>query len=105
MDTETTDKKPKRTKAAKQTKMPGTERPDVNKDIEKAAAVYVEFRDERMALTKKEVESQAKLLGLMKAAGLMIYRCDTEDLEVEIVPEAEKAKVRRVTPPGVDEEN
>lgn len=92
-------------KKAKQQRIPGTERPDVHQDIEKAAAAYVEARDERMMLTKREVETQAKLLTAMKAHGLSKYRCDSEDLEVEVVPEAEKAKVRKVAPPAEDSDD
>lgn len=91
-------------KKGKQTKIPGTERADICEDIEKAAAAYVEVRDARMELTKKEVDAQAKLLVAMKANRLSRYRCEREDLEVEIVPENEKAKVRKVAPPEADDD-
>ena len=51
-------------------------------------------------VTRDESEAQEKLLTAMKAHGLVKYRCDSEDLEVEIVPEGEKAKVRKVAPPS-----
>lgn len=93
----------RKSKKAKQVQIPGTERTDVHKDIERAASKYVEARDARMSMTKVEVETQAKLLAVMKEHKLTTYRCDSEDLEVEVVPESEKAKVRRVAPPGEEE--
>jgi hypothetical protein len=80
----------------KQLKVPGTERKDIVPAIEKAAARYVEIRDERMDLTKKEIEAQATLLKAMRDAKKRQYRCDTIEAEVEVVIESEKAKVRRV---------
>jgi hypothetical protein len=92
----TKEKKPRK---GKQTRLPGTERHDTHPDIEEAAAKYVEARDERMSLTKREVETKAVLLATMKAHKLDKYRCDSEDLEVEIVPEGETVKVKKVAPP------
>lgn len=97
-------KKAKAPRKGKQTKLPGTERQDTHPDIEEAAAEYVEVRDARMQLTKKEVAAQQKLLASMKANKLTKYRCDQEDLEVEIVAKDEKAKVKRVDA-GADDDD
>lgn len=91
-------------KRAKQTRLPGTERKDVNASIEKNAAEYVEARNERMELTECECEAQAALLLVMEKAGLTIYRCDESDMVVE-VSELKKAKVRTVKPPSTDGED
>lgn len=82
-------------KRAKQTRLPGTERKDVNAAIEKKASEYVDVRNERMELTEREVEAQSALLMVMEKAGLTTYRCDDSDLVVE-VSELKKAKVRAV---------
>ncbi len=89
-------------KRSKQTRLPGTERKDVNAAIEKRASEYVDARNERMELTERECEAQAALLVVMEKAGLTTYRCDESDLVVE-VSELKKAKVRTVkqtTPDG-----
>lgn len=89
----------------KQTKLPGTGRTteDVHPDIEEAATKYVEVRDERMELTKREVKAQAALLAAMKHHKLTKYRCDGEELDVEIVAKDEKVKVKRVEGAGDDD--
>lgn len=96
----TKEKKPRK---AKQTRLPGTARTDVHPDIEEAAQKYVEVRDERMELTKREVKAQAALLAAMKAHKLTKYRVDAEDLDVEIVAKDEKVKVKRVELGGGDD--
>jgi hypothetical protein len=88
--------KPKRARKGKQTQIPGTERNERNPAIESAAADYVEVRDERMALTKKEVAAREVLRAAMKQAGITIYECDGEDFTVELIPaQEEKVKVTR----------
>jgi hypothetical protein len=62
--------------------------------IEKAARKYVEVRDERMALTKKEVDARAVLANAMHENECTIYRFG--DMVVEIKPGNEKIKVKTV---------
>lgn len=62
--------------------------------VEKAASKYVGIRDERMALTKKEVDARAVLINAMHEANVAIYRFD--DLEVKLKAGEEKVKVRTV---------
>jgi hypothetical protein len=85
--------------SSKQTRIPGTERKDVNKEIEKLAAKYVEIRDERMNLTEHEVVAKAALVAAMDANKLTTYRCDDNDLAVEVI-DVHNVKVRKV--PQVD---
>ncbi len=42
--------------------------------IEQAASDYIEVRNSRMDLTKKEVAAQERLLATMRAANLEFYR-------------------------------
>lgn len=85
-------------KTKKQLAIAGTER-TANKKVEAAAEAYVEVRDERMALTKKEVEARDKLLAAMEEAKLTEYVDEAADppLTVEVVEGAKKVKVRRET--------
>lgn len=85
--------------------IPGTEGP-VIKDIEKAAAKYLNARDARMALTKKEVEAKRNLIDTCHAhaqemetngEGTRIYRY--ADMEV-VLSGKEDVKVR----PAAEEE-
>lgn len=87
---------------AKQTLIPGTEQKSI-KEIDDAAEAYVEIRDKRMALTKKEVEAQATLVAAMAKHNLTAYRCTSTDdpLDVTLVSKT-RAKVRG--PKDEDEE-
>jgi len=84
--------------AKKQTHIPGTE-PKSIKEVDTAAEAYVEARDERMALTEKEVEAKDALINVMKKHDLSVYRDDEADppLVVTIIPGVDKVKVSRVT--------
>src|SRR5262245_14980556 len=66
-------------------------------EIDRAAERYVEARDERMAMTPKEVEAKKKLLELMKKHQLRVYRFD--DRIVEIVHKDEAVKVKKADEP------
>lgn len=70
--------------------LPGMEQPRVPA-VEKAAAKYVYARDERMGLTKIEVERRNILLDEMHKAGLKVYEYDGKVVEI-VAPE--KVKVR-----------
>lgn len=88
--------KGKGARSGKQPKLPGTENPDRIDALEALAARYVDVRDERMGLTKKEVEAKTLLAEEMKKRGLTKYACDTDDLDVVILPAKEgKLKVIR----------
>jgi hypothetical protein len=78
-------------KKAKQEDLPGMEDRKIA-ELEAAALEYAEGRDERMEMTKREVELKTKLIALMHKHGKTIYRCG--DIEIEVVPEKEKIKVR-----------
>lgn len=75
----------------KQARLPGTDDPAL-KDLESKAEQYVEIRDERMELTKKESALQDDLLALMKKYKKTEYRRD--GIEIRIVPIDEKVKVK-----------
>jgi hypothetical protein len=79
------------TKRAKQQDLPGMEDRRIN-ELDQAALDYAEGRDERMELTKKEVELKTKLITLMHRYNKKTYKY--EDIEIELVPEGEKVKVR-----------
>ena len=60
--------------------------------IENAALDYAEIRDERQALTVREVELKTKLIGLMHKAEKVEYK--RNGILVRLVPEGENIKVR-----------
>lgn len=62
-------------------------------DLHKAAEEYAEVRDERMALTKQEVDLQEVLLEKMKLHKMDRYKF--EDVECILIHEKEKVKVKR----------
>lgn len=72
-------------------RLPGMEDP-VLEDLEEAAIRYAQVRDERMALTKKEVDMQELLLNLMKRHKKTSYLRD--GVELKVVAEKEKVRVR-----------
>jgi predicted SpoU family rRNA methylase len=67
----------------------GVERPLI-KAIEKAADVYVEIRNKRMALTEKEVAARAVLINAMHENECALYLYD--DLKIELIAK-ERVKV------------
>ena len=93
---------------ARQIRIPSTE-PKTIALIEEVAVEYCEARDERMALTKKEVELQARLVAAMQEHekdlerdedGNRYYKCqDSIDPEfvVTLIHEKVKAKVKKTT--------
>ena len=91
-----------RARRPKQTKLPGTE-PKTHPDIVNAAEAYVEVRDERCELSKRESERAGVLLGAMKKHGLSHYVLD-DGARVEIVPGADKVKVRKPKDESGDED-
>jgi hypothetical protein len=83
--------------ARKQLEIAGTERKRI-KEVDDAMESYVDARDERMALTEKEVDALAALATVMKKHKLNVYRDDNADppLVVEVTPGEDKIKVKRV---------
>lgn len=79
------------TKRAKQKDLPGMGDRRIN-ELDQAALDYAEGRDERMELTKKEVELKTALISMMHRHNKKTYKY--EDIEIELVPEGEKVRVR-----------
>jgi hypothetical protein len=80
----------------RQQEIPGTERKAIA-EIDSAAEAYIEVRDERMVLTKQEVEKKGELMDAMRKHKLDTY-CDENAvpaLLVTLVPGEDKVKVRR----------
>jgi len=72
--------------------LPGME-PVVVPAVHKAIEEYVVARDQRMELTKIEVQKKAILMEAMKQAGLPKYSVDGHEAEIE-VDEQVKARLR-----------
>ena len=75
----------------RQSRLPGMERPS-NPTIDRAADEYVEARDERMKLTKRELETGDRLKLLMKEHDLRTYENDDLEISFDV---SEKVKVKR----------
>jgi hypothetical protein len=82
---------------AKQTEIPGTERPS-NPEVEEAAEEYRALRDERMHLQEKEGQAKAALLDRLKAHNLTSYRyADSDGVERKImIQEKENVKIAKI---------
>jgi hypothetical protein len=64
-------------------------------EVDEAALKYADIRDERMALTKQEVEAREELLRIATEHKITdTYKSDEADLEV-IVSSKQKVKVKR----------
>ena len=61
-------------------------------DLEEAAIAYAAVRDERQALTRREVDAKDILHTLMKRHEKQIYR--VEEMEIKIVSKEETVKVK-----------
>lgn len=83
--------KSKTVRIPRQKALPGMENTKIAA-IENAALDYVEIRDERQELTKREVELKEKLSKLMHAQGKTEYV--RGGISVKLEPEGEKVKVR-----------
>ena len=81
--------------ASKQMKIPGTERKTI-KALEVAAEKYQELKEKRMAALTKEIAAKGELLELMRKHEQTTYRCDENDLLVELVEGESKLKVKHV---------
>ncbi len=68
----------------RQTQIPGTERKSVP-DVEQAALLYIEVRDERMDLSKREKQKKLELLAVMRAHKVKRYKFDDAEGEELLV--------------------
>jgi hypothetical protein len=75
----------------KNKRLPGMEDPEIE-ELQSAAEEYAGIRDQRMALTKKEVPRQEKLLQIMKKHGRKHY--NHAGVEATLIVEKEKVKVK-----------
>lgn len=94
-----TDKKGKK-KGPKQKALPGMDDRRLD-DLHEAAEEYADIRDQRMALTPKEVELKSNLLKLMKRHGKKSYHFN--GLEIDVIVESEKVRVH-IAKPNKEEE-
>jgi len=81
--------------------LPGAEPPKIA-ELDEAARVYVDIRNDRMQLTEQEIEARGVLLGLMIYHKLKLYRvaAGREPLVVTIFDGEPKVKVRKEAPPA-----
>jgi len=86
----------------RQAKLPGTE-PAEHPDVVNAAEAYVEVRDQRCEMSKRESERAGVLLAAMKKHGLSTYALE-DGSRVEVVPGADKVKVRKPRDEAEDDE-
>lgn len=86
---------------ASQARLPGTE--GVIQELEALGYEYAALRDQRMELTRQEVDLKKKLLEAMHNNNLTTYQY--QDIEVEIVPGEEKIKVKVKADKGEDSDN
>lgn len=71
--------------------LPGMEEREL-KDLEEKAHEYFKIRNKRQDLTRREVELKTDMLGLMKKHKKRDYERD--GIEIHVVTETEKVKVR-----------
>lgn len=67
-----------------------------DQELEALADNYADVRDDRMALTPKEVSAKADLLRAMKRKGRKVYK--SANVEILIVESEENVKVKRPKP-------
>ena len=72
--------------------LPGMENHSGIPELDELGMEYAEIRDERIALTEREVELKGRLLEMMKKHGKKSYI--RKDIEIRIVPSEEKVKVK-----------
>jgi len=82
-------------KSPKQQRLPGTQDARIA-ELEDLAGQYVEARDERLETLRREVDLKNQILGKMH--GLKKVRYEYQGTTIEIVPEAEKLKVKVAKP-------
>lgn len=85
-------------KTKKQLQIAGTETKAI-KEVDSAAEAFVEARDERMALTEREVEAREALIAVMNKHKLDVYLDDdaTPPLLVTLIQGEDKVKISKVS--------
>ena len=80
-----------RKRSPRQPRLPQMEDPEIE-ELESAAEEYAAIRDERMALTEKEVPLKAELIELMHKHDKTSYV--HAGVDVKLIVESEKVRVR-----------
>lgn len=95
-------KKP-RVRSPKAADLPGMENRDIP-ELEELASEYVDIRDERIALNRRESELKKKLRAAMKQHNRVRYAND--GVEIELIPPAgeDDVKVKVKKPKHVDDD-
>jgi len=89
-------------KRKKQGELPGMERPTI-KELDTAAEHYVEKRDARMEASVTEKEAKDTLIAVMKKHKVDIYRDESANLVVTLVPGKDGVKVTEAQDDDEDE--
>lgn len=87
-------------KGPRQTSLPGMEDRRITA-LDNAALSYAEIRDQRMDLSKSEVEAKSKVSDLMHANKKTHYKHG--NIVIDLVPEGEKVKVK-IKPEGEEDD-
>jgi hypothetical protein len=87
-------------KGPRQTSLPGMEDRRITA-LDNAALSYAEIRDQRMELSKSEVEAKSKVSDLMHANKKTHYKHG--NIVIDLVPEGEKVKVK-IKPEGEEDD-
>lgn len=87
---------------AKQTEIPGTERPRF-KDIDEAAEAFFELGAQRKKLQASEKSAGEALCEAMRKHKVFAYRDEASSLVVTLTQGNDKVKVAQVHPPGEDD--
>ena len=84
----------------RQKELSGVERETI-KEIDDAAEAYVEARDKRMALTKKEVDAKDALIAVMRTHRRKVYKDENASPPLVVTLKDGKATVKVQTADGV----
>lgn len=96
--------KPKTTrKIPRQSALPGMEDAKIAA-IENLALDYAELRDERVALSAREVDLKQKLIDKMHALGKTEYKRNGVQVKLTVEKEGVKVRVKEEEPPSVEPE-
>lgn len=81
-------------KSARQKELPGMEERHIQ-EIEEVAVRYAEIRDQRQALTRREVDAKELLLNVMKRHNKRSYVVDEMAIEIVITKEKIRVKLKK----------
>jgi hypothetical protein len=96
--------KTKAKKIPRQMPLPGTEDNKIAA-IENLALDYAELRDERVALSAREVDLKQKLIDKMHALGKQEYRRNGVSVKLTVEKEGVKVRVKEEEAPSVEKED